>query len=105
MTPQEVLDGAKQIVPGLGIATVYRALKEFVDEGLATTVQLPGDAARYEIAGKGHHHHFHCRTCGQVFEVDACHLNIAKITPPGFEVADHEIVLYGRCASCVSASV
>ena len=97
---QEVLELAQQEVPGLGLATVYRNLKSLTEAEELRVVQLPGENPRYERVGHSHHHHFQCRTCGKVFDVHACPGNLAKLAPPGFEVEDHEITLYGRCAGC-----
>ena len=100
LSPQEVLDAAREYVPGLGIATVYRSLKSFQEEGLITSVAIPDGPPRYELAGKGHHHHFHCRQCGRVFEIHACAGDMKNLTPTGFKLLDHEIVLYGFCEDC-----
>lgn len=100
LTPDEIRVAAARRVRGLGIATVYRALRQLVDGGDALVVEVPGVAPRYERAGRGHHHHFHCRACGQVFEVDGCPGDVGRIAPPGFRVDGHEIVLFGTCASC-----
>lgn len=100
LSPQEVLDAAKENAPGLGIATVYRSLKSFVEAGILHPVELPGEPVRYELAGKGHHHHFHCRTCGKVYEIENCSGDIKSMTPKGFILEDHEIVLYGKCSNC-----
>jgi len=99
--PQEVLDGVSGDVDGIGIATVYRNIKSLVDEGFLTTVELPGEPARYERAGKGHHHHFRCQDCGGVFEVEGCLGNVKSLAPPGFRVTSHEVILFGSCAGCV----
>ena len=98
--PQEVLAAAGGLHPGLGIATVYRTLKALTEEGWLRVVELPGTAARYEVAGKSHHHHFHCRSCDGVFEVEACPAGIRGLLPGGFRLEAHEIILYGRCAGC-----
>lgn len=100
LTPQEALDGAQKLVPTLGIATVYRAIKDMVDIGTLKAVELPGEAARYELAELDHHHHFHCRTCDRVFDVPGCADEVEQLAPPGFEAEDHEIVIYGRCDQC-----
>ena len=103
LSPQEIFDAAKAEVPSLGIATVYRNIKTLLENGTLQPVELPGAAQRYEIAGKHHHHHFHCNGCGKVYEIEGCtmkeehHLNL----PADFEVEDHVVVLYGRCADCV----
>ena len=96
----EVLHIASQSVEGLGIATVYRNIKTLAEERWLSQVDLPGEPPRYELSGKPHHHHFYCRTCGCVFDVDGCVNDYKKSAPKGFQVADHSLVLYGRCLSC-----
>jgi Fur family transcriptional regulator, ferric uptake regulator len=98
--PQEVLLAGQVHTPGLGIATVYRALKDLVEEGWLALVDLPGEPSRYEMAGKSHHHHFRCRTCDRVFEIAGCPANIKQLTPRGFYLEGHEVVLYGICTAC-----
>jgi Fur family ferric uptake transcriptional regulator len=97
---QEILGAAQVLAPRLSIATVYRNLKSLVDEGMLRSVLLPGENPRYEPADSGHHHHFQCRQCERVFEVDACPGNLASLAPSGFTVEDHELTLYGRCRDC-----
>jgi Fur family ferric uptake transcriptional regulator len=48
MSPREVLDSALPQSPGLGIATVYRTLRNGVETGWLTPVELPGEPPRYE---------------------------------------------------------
>lgn len=98
--PQEVLDHASSHTKGIGIATVYRNIKALVEEGWLTAVDLPGEPSRYEVAGKDHHHHFHCQKCGKVFEVPGCPIHVKPLLPPGFVTTSHEVVLYGRCDVC-----
>jgi Fur family ferric uptake transcriptional regulator len=103
LSPHEVLAAAQQTVPELGLATVYRNLKLLLDEGRVQAVTLPGEAARYETAGHGHHHHFQCTTCQRVFDVHDCPGDLARLAPRGFTVERHEITLYGRCRECAVA--
>ena len=102
--PFEVLAAGRTQVSGLGIATVYRTINALVDSGWLVPVELPGEAPRYERAGAAHHHHFRCRECTQVFEIEGCPGDLAALAPPGFQLEAHEIVLYGRCASCAAAA-
>jgi len=103
LSPQELLSAARRVLPALGIATVYRTVKALLAEGALHAVELPGAPARYELAGKRHHHHFHCRACDGVFEVEACPAGIRRILPGGFRLERHEIILYGLCAGCGGA--
>jgi Fur family transcriptional regulator, ferric uptake regulator len=102
MSPQEILDAAQTEVPGLGIATVYRNVKSLLDEGWLKEVELPGQPSRYEIGGKAHHHHFLCRACDRVFEIDQCPGALAHLAPPGFKPEGHEILLFGLCQACAA---
>lgn len=104
LSPAELLAAAQREVPGLGIATVYRAVKALVDAGRAVAVALPGEPARYERTPAGHHHHFRCRRCERVYEVPGCARGITALAPAGFEVDGHELVLYGRCGPCARAA-
>jgi Fur family ferric uptake transcriptional regulator len=102
LSPQEVLQRATGSIPSLGIATVYRNIRTLVAENWLRSVELPGTPDRYEVAGKGHHHHFHCRCCDGVFEVDACPGPMTDLSPNGFILEAHEIILYGLCRGCNS---
>lgn len=103
LTPQEVHQRARRELRGLGLATVYRNLARLEDAGAVVAVHLPGEGPRYEPAGRGHHHHFHCSACGHVFELEAAcpvpELRGATL-PGGYRVEDHELTLYGRCPHC-----
>jgi Fur family transcriptional regulator, ferric uptake regulator len=103
LSPQEVLDLARRDAPSLGTATVYRTLKALVEEGWLAVVEVPGETPRYELSGKGHHHHFHCRGCGRLYELEGCPEGLKLLTPNGFSLESHEVVLYGRCVHCAAA--
>ena len=100
LSTQEILEAANLQVSGVGIATVYRNVKTFLQAGEITSVSLPGDSPRYEVAGHAHHHHFHCRSCDRVFDVHHCPGNLQDMAPQGFRVDSHELTLYGICADC-----
>lgn len=103
LLPKELLAQAQQTLPNLGIATVFRALKDLVEEGLVQSVTIGDEAPRYEGA-RGHHHHFKCIDCGNVFDIFSCPGNLEKLLPPGFQLIKHDINLYGKCPSCLQAA-
>jgi Fur family ferric uptake transcriptional regulator len=100
LSPKEVLEAAHDVVASLGIATVYRTVKALLEEDWLAVVELPGEVARYELAGKTHHHHFVCDGCHRVFEVNGCSGSLPVAVPKGFRLDRHELVLYGVCADC-----
>jgi Fur family transcriptional regulator, ferric uptake regulator len=101
LTAPEIQRLALREVPTLGLATVYRFLKALARDGRVVSVEIPGQMPRYERADKGHHHHFLCRVCGAVFELERCLAGIKTMAPPRFRVEDHEIILYGSCETCL----
>lgn len=96
----ELLDAASRRVDGLGVATVYRAIRALLDAGRIEAVDIPGEPTRYERSDKGHHHHFQCEKCERVFDVAGCLENLRKLVPPRFRVSDHSVTFYGLCAGC-----
>jgi Fur family ferric uptake transcriptional regulator len=100
LSPEETLSYAQEQVEGISIATVYRNIGALVQDKWLLPVDIPGDSTRYEVAGKEHHHHFHCNTCGKVFELHGCDLDTKPKLPRGFRATSHELFLYGVCADC-----
>lgn len=101
LSPREILERAGAQVHGLGIATVYRTVRSLLEDHVIQAVDLPGESSRYELADKGHHHHFLCRRCDRLFEIDQCVGTLEELAPRDFEVDAHDLVLYGVCAECV----
>ncbi len=100
LSPAEVQSLASPRTRRIGMATVYRSIRAMIESGELIEVDLPGEPSRYESAGKVHHHHFHCRTCKRVYEVEGCPEDLRALVPRGFSLEDHEVVLYGVCAAC-----
>ncbi|MBI5084152.1 MAG: transcriptional repressor [Acidobacteria bacterium] len=100
LSAPEVLELARPEVPGIGAATVYRAIHSLLDEGFLAPVVLPGQPPRYELAGMAHHHHFHCTACGRVFDLAGCLSGLQALVPHGFRVSAHDIILSGHCPDC-----
>lgn len=99
----ELYQKAKAIAPGIGIATIYRHLGTWLDEGRLVPVEFTGQPCRYELAGKAHHHHFLCRSCGQVFELPGCVSGLHSLLPEGFQAQQHELTIYGACRACAAS--
>lgn len=100
MNPLEILSLAQYSFSGLSLATVYRAVKELVEEKWLITVEVPGLSLYYEINRHKHHHHFYCYACSKVFEVDGC-VSVEGLTPKDFLLESHEILPSGKCSGCM----
>ena len=96
----EILSRAKKTAPSIGQATIYRTLKELNVAGQLSAVQLAGQPTRYEPADREHHHHFHCKACGKVFDLPGCLPKLVTLLPKGFKMESHDVTLHGRCRHC-----
>ena len=100
LSTEEVLALAQNRIDGIGLSTVYRNIKWLLEDGWLNVVELPGELRRFEVAGKHHHHHFRCESCGRVLELHGCLPALDNLAGPGYVVRRHELVLYGLCPNC-----
>lgn len=102
LTVPEIHAQVKLKMPQTGIATIYRTVKLLMESHLIQSVTLPTGETRYESADLGHHHHFQCKICGQVVDIDHCPVRVESggELPGGYLLEDHEITMYGRCPKC-----
>ena len=83
----------------VGLATVYRVLTQFESAGIVERHNFDDGHAVYELASEEHHDHMVDVDTGQVIEfvnerIEALQQEI--VTAKGFELIDHELVLYVR---------
>ena len=88
-------------LPRVSLATVYRNLRRLAAEGFLRE-RAGVDGLRFD-GNMERHDHFTCLACRRVFDVPpaeapATRGSIAART--GFEILDHRIEFYGRCAAC-----
>jgi Fe2+ or Zn2+ uptake regulation protein len=91
-------------LPGISKATVYRALDNLVQLGLARRVHHEGSVARYDGNGE-RHHHLVCRSCGKIEDVSSDLLDaipVPKVAKDDFEVHDFLVSFQGVCRDCKS---
>ena len=83
----------------VGLATVYRVLTQFEAAGLVVRHNFDGGHAVFELADSGHHDHMVCVDSGEVIEFydpDIEKLQREIVKRHGFELVDHNLVLYVR---------
>ena len=84
--------------PKISIATVYRTVKLFEEEGILTKHDFKGGKARYEAQIESHHDHLIDIKTGEIIEfVDE---EIEKLQNKvadkyGYRLVDHKLELYG----------
>jgi Fe2+ or Zn2+ uptake regulation protein len=106
-TAAELVDEARRGHPGMGRATVFRALDLFTSLRLVERVDLPGGDHAYVACEPAHHHHAICTTCGRSLDVEDLGLSdvLGEIgRRSGFRVTAHRLEIFGLCAACQHAA-
>jgi Fur family transcriptional regulator, ferric uptake regulator len=84
----------------VGLATVYRVLTQFEAAGLVSRHHFESGTAVFELNRGDHHDHVVCLDCGKVEEFSDEAIEERQSSAAqrlGFTVADHSLILYGRC--------
>jgi len=104
-TADDVLKKIRHEYPHISHDTVHRTLQTFVTMGLICLVEGYGSARRFD-AFVGRHHHFWCRGCGTIFDIenrDYDSLTVPEAVARSFHVTDYKVVLEGLCENCVKS--
>lgn len=90
---------------GLPRTSVYNALAALCEIGVAMMADVGAGAAAYELATRWHHH-FVCRVCGTVTDVDCLVGEKPCLTPVGEfgSVDEAQVIFRGLCLDCVAAA-
>ena len=99
---------AQEIFEQLGstgnLATIYRIVESFVDNGLALKCNFEDGFSRYEIfhTKKEHHHHVICTKCQNWENIAFCPVDLSyeKIEKMGFTEISHRLEFFGICSTC-----
>ena len=84
-------------------SSVYNVLTSLAGAELALTADAGPGPVLYE-ARQQWHHHFVCRSCHQVFDVD-CLVGARPCLTPGTDVGvveDAQVIFRGICAACAA---
>ncbi len=101
-TAEEIARVAMPRLPGLSLPTVYATLELLAELALVRRVATGGPAVLWDPRPDPHHH-FLCRSCGAVADLDAAvdaRPALAAARAAGAVPEDADLVVRGRCASC-----
>lgn len=103
-TAQEIHQVASGRLPGLNLATVYRALHAMHKAGLVDLFTTATDVQRFAYRDPDHpHSHLVCRRCGRVEEIESEllePLTEAVLRQHDFRLDGRHLALTGLCGSC-----
>ena len=89
---------ASAVDSGISIATVYRTVKLFEEEGILDRLEFGDGRARYEDAERDHHDHLIDMNSGEVIEFVDPEIEVLqeKIAAKlGYELRGHRMELFG----------
>ena len=105
-TAQELFERLHDDFPSMSFATVYNTLDALTSAGLASSLKVDGNAARFDPNQRPHHHAV-CDACGRIVDVEADTLapnDVARASvrrhADGFQVRSVETVYRGLCGAC-----
>ena len=99
MSAEDVYRRLVESDESIGLATVYRVLTQFEAAGLVLRHNFEGGHAVFEMAGDDHHDHMVCVDSGEVIEFFDAEIEKRQkeiVREHGFELVDHNLVLYVR---------
>ncbi|MGW8185464.1 MAG: Fur family transcriptional regulator [Candidatus Moraniibacteriota bacterium] len=97
---EEVFQAVKKKLPRISLGTVYRNLDNFVQKD--TIKEISGETKRFD-ADLSQHHHFVCKKCQHVFDLDNFNPNLKKIEKKTQSIGlchSYQIFVYGICKKC-----
>ena len=105
LSPQRVLERLINDFPGLSSSTVYRILEELQNTGILVKIGHEDRQLYYSLCSMPdrHHHHFVCRKCKRVEEVDLCNFEEFKrfiSKNLNCKVEYHSLQIEGLCSYC-----
>ena len=104
LSAEEVLYKAREKMPNIGMATVYRTLDKLASIEVLYKTMFDEGRYRYELCDQGMHQHHHiiCPGCGGITEMEDDLLNILeqKIESKGYQIIDHDLKFYAYCPEC-----
>lgn len=103
LNPAQIFAQARRRYPALGLVTVYRTLERLEALGLVQRVHQPHGCHAFLPAAAGHQHLLLCEECGEAAyfsgdDLDGLMHGLARAS--GYEIREHWLQLFGRCANC-----
>ena len=86
----------------MGLATVYRNLRQLQQRGLVRCRHLPNGEALYAPLERDRHH-LTCVDCGKTQQLDHCPIHGLEVPEDGrqgFDLLFHTLEFFGLCSDC-----
>ncbi len=100
-TAAQVYERVRQVLPGIGYATVYRNLSALAEDGHLQEIRV-GEVTQYDRRTDRHDHAV-CHRCGKLVDVLVSlpqEVVQAAVETSGFQVTGYHTELTGLCVEC-----
>jgi Fe2+ or Zn2+ uptake regulation protein len=99
-TADEIYSHLKKKHPSLSKTTVYNALEILNKHRIIQSLTISGNELRYDL-NHGMHHHFYCKNCECVVDVELKCSNIEKMKKYGHQIEEIHGYIKGICKRCL----
>jgi Fe2+ or Zn2+ uptake regulation protein len=99
-TADRIYIDLKEKNPALSKTTVYNSVETLKEHGIIQSLTISGSESRYDFENKMHHH-FLCKKCGTIIDIDIKCPNIRKIIESGHNVEEVHGYFKGICKKCM----
>lgn len=112
LSADELFSLARNVSPGIGLATIYRALEFLSNNGMIKKLDFGTGMSKYELkqeTEEGYHQYIVCEICGKVFDhncLDSQEVEMFKYfakkvrSKYDFEIDLNRVQFYGVCSKC-----
>ena len=99
-TTDKIYQDLKTNNPSLSKTTVYNSLETLEKNGIIQSLTISGYELRYDYKQKMHHH-FLCKKCGRIIDIDVECPNLGKMLECGNNVEEVHGYFKGICKNCL----
>lgn len=102
MSGQQLHRSLEESSNAMGLATVYRNLRQLQQRGLVRCRHLPSGEALYAPIERDRHH-LTCVDCGRTQAIDHCPIHAEAMHVDGgsdFDLLFHTLEFFGFCRNC-----
>jgi Fe2+ or Zn2+ uptake regulation protein len=103
-TAAKIYNDLKRKHPSLSRTTVYNTLESLRKNGILQVIYISENEMRYDC-NTGMHHHFYCKACGEIMDIDVKCKFLNEMLNGQHEVQEVHGYFMGICKDCKSKKV
>ncbi|MEF8848492.1 MAG: Fur family transcriptional regulator [Candidatus Thermoplasmatota archaeon] len=96
---EKIYQSLKKQNPSLSKTTVYNSLEKLQKKDIITKLTIHPSEHRYDYKNEMHHH-FYCKKCGKIYDLDIKCPHIEKIEEKGYTITEVHGYYKGICKKC-----